>query len=100
MIRQPRLAATSSPASGAIWAEKRSITIRSSRRYGLDYECGMRNAECGMSGQASMTDAYICAALRTPVGKHGGSLAAQMYASVIDARSEEHTSELQSLAYL
>src|SRR3989454_953655 len=75
MIRQPRLAATSSPASGAIWAEKRSITIRSSRRYGLDYECGMRNAECGMSGQASMTDAYICAALRTPVGKHGGSLA-------------------------
>ena len=28
-----------------------------------------------MSGQASMTDAYICAALRTPVGKHGGSLA-------------------------
>src|SRR5256885_15716737 len=23
-----------------------------------------------------MTDAYICAALRTPVGKHGGALAA------------------------
>src|SRR3989449_9242937 len=35
----------------------------------------MRNAECGMAGRASMTDAYICAALRTPVGKHGGSLA-------------------------
>src|SRR5256884_3663025 len=35
----------------------------------------MRNAECGMAGQASMTDAYICAALRTPVGKHGGALA-------------------------
>src|SRR5256884_2432153 len=35
----------------------------------------MRNAECGMVGRASMTDAYICAALRTPVGKHGGSLA-------------------------
>src|SRR5438874_3473507 len=35
----------------------------------------MRNAECGMTGRASMTDAYICAALRTPVGKHGGSLA-------------------------
>src|SRR2546421_5109068 len=28
-----------------------------------------------MVGRASMTDAYICAALRTPVGKHGGSLA-------------------------
>jgi len=28
-----------------------------------------------MAGRASMTDAYICAALRTPVGKHGGSLA-------------------------
>ena len=28
-----------------------------------------------MAGQASMTDAYICAALRTPVGKHGGALA-------------------------
>ena len=28
-----------------------------------------------MTGRASMTDAYICAALRTPVGKHGGSLA-------------------------
>src|SRR5256884_1923132 len=35
----------------------------------------MRNAECGMAGRASMTDAYICAALRTPVGKHGGALA-------------------------
>src|SRR5438093_796689 len=35
----------------------------------------MRNAECGMAGPASTTDAYICAALRTPVGKHGGSLA-------------------------
>src|SRR5881398_361246 len=35
----------------------------------------MRNAECGMTGRASMTDAYICAALRTPVGKHGGALA-------------------------
>src|SRR2546425_3798589 len=75
MIRQPRLAATSSPASGAIWAEKRSITIRSSRRYGLDYECGMRNAECGIDGHRSVNEAYICAALRTPVGKHGGSLA-------------------------
>jgi 3-oxoadipyl-CoA thiolase len=28
-----------------------------------------------MAGRASMTDAYICAALRTPVGKHGGALA-------------------------
>src|SRR3989441_8548580 len=35
----------------------------------------MRNAECGMAGRASVTDAFICAALRTPVGKHGGSLA-------------------------
>src|SRR2546423_14668814 len=35
----------------------------------------MRNAECGMAGRASMTDAYLCAALRTRVAKHGGSLA-------------------------
>jgi 3-oxoadipyl-CoA thiolase len=28
-----------------------------------------------MAERASMTEAYICAALRTPVGKHGGSLA-------------------------
>src|SRR2546425_2218000 len=35
----------------------------------------MRNAECGMAGRASMTEGYICARLRTPVGKHGGTLA-------------------------
>src|SRR5207253_6163419 len=28
-----------------------------------------------MAGRASMTEAEICAALRTPVGKHGGALA-------------------------
>src|SRR5437773_3966761 len=87
MIRQPRLAATSSPASGAIWAEKRSITIRSSRRYGLDYDCGLAIADCGLDvsrvegraesirNGAPVRDAYICSALRTPVGKHGGALA-------------------------
>src|SRR5437773_2148155 len=87
MIRQPRLAATSSPASGAIWAEKRSITIRSSRRYGLDYDCGLAIADCGLDvsrvegraesirNGAPVRDAYICSALRTPVGKHGGAQA-------------------------
>ena len=35
----------------------------------------MRNAECGIDGHRSVNEAYICAALRTPVGKHGGSLA-------------------------
>jgi len=41
----------------------------------LDYECGVRNAECGIEGPRSVNEAYICAALRTPVGKHGGALA-------------------------
>src|SRR2546426_3810184 len=35
----------------------------------------MRNAECGIEGPRSVNEAYICAALRTPVGKHGGALA-------------------------
>src|SRR3989442_11940282 len=77
-----------------------------------------------------MTEAYICAALRTPVGKHGGSLAgvraddlaaipikAVVERSGVDPRSiddvilgctnqagedrsEEHTSELQSRPHL
>src|SRR2546426_7684950 len=33
----------------------------------------MRDAGCEMR---SVSEAYICAALRTPVGKHGGALAA------------------------
>src|SRR5947199_9826265 len=86
MIRQPRLAATSSPASGAIWAEKRSITIRSSRRYGLDYDCGLAIADCGLvvsrvegraesrRNGAAVREAYIYSARRTPVGKHGGEM--------------------------
>src|SRR5205823_11798507 len=79
-IPQRRSAATSSPGSGETWDARRWTTIRSSRPCGLDYECGVRNAECGIEGPQSVNEAYICAALRI--------------------RSEEHTSELQSLAYL
>src|SRR2546429_4283701 len=75
MTPPPRLAATSSRGSGATWGASRWTTIRRRRQSGSDYECGVRNAECGMAGRASMTEAYICAALRTPVGKHGGALA-------------------------
>src|SRR6266699_1950616 len=75
MIRRHRSAATSSPGSAEISVRKRCRTTPRRKRSGWAYECGMRNAECGMAGQASMTDAYICAALRTPVGKHGGALA-------------------------
>src|SRR5216110_1727020 len=75
MIRRPRLGATSSRASGETWDARRWTTIRSSRRCGLDYECGVRNAECGIEGPRSVNEAYICAALRTPVGRHGGALA-------------------------
>src|SRR6266566_1707310 len=75
MIRRHRSAATSSPGSAEISVRKRCRTTPRRKRSGWAYECGMRNAECGTAGQASMTDAYICAALRTPVGKHGGALA-------------------------
>src|SRR5438874_2105027 len=74
-IPQRRSAATSSPGSGETWDARRWTTIRSSRPCGLDYECGVRNAECGIEGPQSVNEAYICAALRTPVGKHGGALA-------------------------
>src|SRR5256884_2010782 len=74
-IPQRRSAATSSPGSGETWDARRWTTIRSSRPCGLDYECGVRNAECGIEGPRSVNEAYICAALRTPVGKHGGALA-------------------------
>src|SRR5213082_2550004 len=66
-----RLAATSSRGSGAIWASKRWTTIRRRRRCGWACD-GTRDAGCGMR---AMNEAYICAALRTPVGKHGGALA-------------------------
>src|SRR5207302_3935070 len=74
-IPQRRSAATSSPGSGETWDARRWTTIRSSRPCGLDYECGVRNAECGIEGPQSVNEAYICSALRTPVGKHGGALA-------------------------
>src|SRR5205823_3160749 len=71
MTPPPRLAATSSRGSGAIWASKRWTTIR--RRGRCGWACdGTRDAGCGMR---AMNEAYICAALRTPVGKHGGALA-------------------------
>src|SRR5256885_13484908 len=75
MTPPPRLAATSSRGSGATWGARRWTIIRRRRRSGSDYECGVRNAECGASGGGSVKEAYICAALRTPVGKHGGALA-------------------------
>src|SRR5437763_8399566 len=71
MTPPPRLAATSSRGSGAIWASKRWTTIRRRRRCGWACD-GTRDAGCGMR---AMNEAYICAALRTPVGKHGGVLA-------------------------
>src|SRR5438093_3673940 len=74
-IAQRRSAATSSPGSGETWDARRWTTIRSSRPCGWAYECGIRNAECGIDGHRSVNEAYICAALRTPVGKRGGSLA-------------------------
>src|SRR6266550_3775737 len=74
-IPQRRSAATNSRGSGETWDARRWATIRSSRPCGLDYECGVRNAECGIEGPRSVNEAYICAALRTPVGKHGGALA-------------------------
>src|SRR5437879_5362240 len=74
-IPQRRSAATSSRGSGETWDARRWTTIRSSRPCGLDYECGVRNAECGIEGPRSVNEVYICAALRTPVGKHGGALA-------------------------
>src|SRR3989440_11666599 len=92
--RRRRLAATSSRGSGATWDERRWTTIRRRRRYGWDCERGSRNAERGTGGPAfrrsdalfriprsafrvggPVRDAFICAALRTPVGRHGGSLA-------------------------
>src|SRR2546423_15234105 len=72
MTPPPRLAATSSRGSGAIWARKRWTTIRRRRRYGWDCE----NPGNGKRETGNVTrEAFICAALRTPVGKHGGSLA-------------------------
>src|SRR5947208_667159 len=67
-----RLAATSSRGSGAIWARKRWTTIRRRRRYGWDCE----NPGNGKRETGNVTrEAFVCAALRTPVGKHGGALA-------------------------
>src|SRR5256886_2532159 len=72
MTPPPRLAATSSRGSGAIWARKRWTTIRRRRRYGWDCE----NPGNGKRETGNVTrEAFVCAALRTPVGKHGGALA-------------------------
>src|SRR3546814_3387420 len=56
------------------------------------------------SWRGSMPEAFIIDAVRTPVGKRGGALAAVHSADLaahsitaLVARSEEHTSELQSL---
>src|SRR3989442_2487138 len=65
MIPRRPSGATSSPALGGTSGEKRSTTIRRRRRFGWRYE------RVGVP----MREAYICAALRTPVGKHGGALA-------------------------
>src|SRR6266576_4963385 len=70
-IPQRRSAATSSPGSEEISGKRRCRTTPRRRPSGSDCD-GKRDA-CGMR---EMTDAYICAALRTPVGKHGGALAA------------------------
>src|SRR5947209_19786549 len=76
MIRPHRSVATRLPGSGGTWGGKRSTTTRRRRRSGWDCEGG-RDCRGGRGGRGAMTDreAYICAALRTPVGKHGGSLA-------------------------
>src|SRR5256884_3910370 len=72
MTPPPRLAATSSRGSGAIWARKRWTTIRRRRRYGWDCE----NPGNGKRETGSVTrEAFVCAALRPPVGEHGGALA-------------------------
>src|SRR5205807_370303 len=72
MTPPPRLAATSSRGSGVIWASKRWTTIRRRRRYGWDCE----NPGNGKRETGNVTrEAFVCAALRTPVGKHGGALA-------------------------
>src|SRR5438067_3692316 len=67
-----RLAATSSRGSGATWGARRWTIIRGRRRYGWDCE----NPGNGRRETGNVTrEAFICAALRTPVGKHGGALA-------------------------
>src|SRR5256886_3398021 len=67
-----RLAATSSRGSGATWGARRWTIIRRRRRYGWDCE----NPGNGRRETGNVTrEAFICAALRTPVGKHGGALA-------------------------
>src|SRR5207244_3530724 len=38
-------------------------------------QCSIRNPEPTIRNGAPVREAYICAALRTPVGKHGGALA-------------------------
>src|SRR6266487_1693295 len=94
MIRRRRLAATSFRGSAGISAKKRCRTIPRRRPSGSDYDCGLAIADCGLElsrvegraqairnpksairNGAPVREAYICSALRTPVGKHGGSLA-------------------------
>src|SRR6266568_8119974 len=94
-IRARPLAGSRPRGSAAIWAAMPSTATSRRRRCGWDCEnCGMRNADCGIPQAASrgvdipfrapqsefrignlMREAFIGAALRTPVGRHGGSLA-------------------------
>src|SRR2546423_8980262 len=72
MTPPPRLGATSSPGSGEIWGARRWTIIRRRRPCGW----GCENPGNGKPETGNVTrEAFICAALRTPVGKHGGALA-------------------------
>src|SRR2546430_12892489 len=93
MTPPPRLAATSSRGSGATWGARRWTIIRSSRLCGWDCD-GMRDAGCGMR---AMNEAYICAALRTPVGKHGGGLAG-LRAAALAARAVQAVADDSGVA--
>src|SRR5256885_1670338 len=72
MIPRLRSAATSSPGSGATWGARRWTIIRRRRPCGW----GCENPGNGKRETGNVDrEAYICAALRTPVGKHDGAWA-------------------------